>query len=337
LARRGVRREWARQQGQRSAHFEDLREQLRIAEMERDAARREGLATRADLEEQKKRVVELTRVSEQFERLQRKLAKSPPILFFNQPVLLVGPRNVGKTSLIGQWEAPWDYSPVTATLRHRVCEVPVKRLDDAADVFPVAGREHPVRARLVLGLRVHDFPGEMLAQREVLTQVREETQRLRSKSKKDLGVVIICLFDAEEAQKGIGLATSQYYNGELFSELFNLVVHGRVRLERLILVFNKCDLLRQALPSGQEEQALLDLCRQRFAQICIPLLRIVNPDRVFSVLTVLGRENLIVKTQGGPVVLGEAIRPLIEAFLGKAATMDLTAPRTAAAAADLGH
>ena len=91
------------------------------------------------------------------------------------------------------------------------------------------------------------------------------------------------------------------------------------RVERLLLVFNKFDLLQAHYPHAVPDSELLELCQQKFAPVCAPLLRITDPQRVRRVLTVLGRGDLMRRTQGGPVVQGEAAGPLVEAFQGPAA------------------
>jgi hypothetical protein len=183
---------------------------------------------------------------------------------------------------------------------------------------------------------VHDFPGEIKAQRLIGAIIRDETAKLR-KTKKDLGVVIICMFDAEEAYVGIRRETNEYYNGELFRELRGLVAHDTVGVERLILVFNKFDLLRARYPRDTADRELLELCLKAFAATCDPLRGVVNPERICSPIpTILAREDMAYKNQGAPIVLGAAAKLFCEAFLGQAAARDVEFERDIAAAAQMG-
>src|SRR5262249_38071019 len=142
-------------------------------------------------------------------------------------------------------------------------------------------------ARLLLGLRLHDFPGEMDAQRHILTQVGKETLRLRKNSRRNLGVVLICMFAADEAGSGIRPQTNEYYNGQLFRDLRLLFARGEIDLTRLILVYNKTDLLRRQQSLGTPDEELLALCQSTYAATCEPLRAIVNPTQVREVLAVL--------------------------------------------------
>src|SRR5947209_3297508 len=102
-----------------------LEDQLREVTTERDAALQKNVTLAAEVLEQKKLVAESTRKQAGYERIRKHLARSYVIRNYFQPVLVVGPRFVGKTSLIKQWQVPWDHSPVAGTMTHRVCEVPI--------------------------------------------------------------------------------------------------------------------------------------------------------------------------------------------------------------------
>jgi Protein kinase domain len=73
---------------------------------------------------------ELAELRKKYERVTKWLAKSNLSHTYLQPVLVVGPRYVGKTSLVMQWHVPWDYSATDPTKAHRVCEVPVTKFDE---------------------------------------------------------------------------------------------------------------------------------------------------------------------------------------------------------------
>jgi hypothetical protein len=327
------RRERTRLQYHLAATLEDLQSQLRDAKSERQDAVAALDEARAESKSLKKHLKKLRHTTDRFKEVKDLLGKSILVRTFHQPVLVVGPQYVGKTSLVKQWQAPWDHSVIQGTTTHRVCEVPILTFEEPDRVPHHAVPEVDVRVRTQLALRLHDFPGEVKAQQLISNLIREETARLRSKTKKDLGVVVICLFDAEEAHLGVRSSTSQYYNGELFRELRHLVAGDTVRLEKLILVFNKYDLLRAHYPREATDQELLELCRRSFADTCEPLRRVVNPERVCEVFTILGLGDLPGSGLGGNYVKGEAARAFVEAFRGKVSVDDLDSDWAEGAAA----
>lgn len=77
-----------------------------------------------------------------------------------------------------------------------------------------------------LKLKVHDFPGELSQQKHIVEQTKQETLSLRQSTGKNLGIVLICMFDAEEAARGLSDDTYAYYNGELFSNLREFIAYG---------------------------------------------------------------------------------------------------------------
>lgn len=246
--------------------------------------------------------------------LRRRLEEAGIYESFRQPVLLVGPRGVGKTSLLTHWRTPWSKARPSPTFRHNFAEVPVCNLPlpERRPHFADPDLMVPVIAQLLL--RVHDFAGEVNAQKLVEKVIREETAELRRASQHDLGVVIVCMFDAGEVVKGISPETQRYYNGELFQRLRGMMFDANVKIERLILVFNKYDRLRQGRPPAVTDVDLLDECLGRFINEFRELPRLCNPGRMTGVLTMLDRENNRALTRGGPIVFGEAARSLIEAF-----------------------
>ncbi len=231
-----------------------------------------------------------------------------------QPVLLVGPRGVGKSSLLAQWRAPWAVAEPSPTFRHAQADVPV------CDLRDVATRAHPADPELVtpvhahLVLRVHDVAGEVQAQRLVEKLVTDETQRLRESARRELGVVVVCMFDAAEAARGLTMETRAYYNGELFARLRNLVFVSKARIERLILVFNKVDRMREACGPAYSDAQLLDHCLRFFLASFPELGAICNRERIRGALAMLDSTRGPDAVRGASAVLGEAARALVDAF-----------------------
>ena len=272
----------------------------------------------ADAERQKlaAEVINLRATSEKYERVKAVLQRSSVVRTFHQPVLLVGPREVGKTSLLKQWHAPWDLSANERTRIERYADVPVFdfELPDQEPHFADPEVLTGVHAHLML--RVHDFPGELGAQAMIKEKVIAETIELRRTTQKTLGVVLICFFDALEAHQGVSEKTRDYYNGDLFRELRELVAHGQVAIDRLILVFNKYDLLREVAEQAMSDRELLELCAATFADVLKPLHGACNHEKVCEVFTILDREGMHLKNRGAPIVKGEAARKFVEILAG---------------------
>jgi hypothetical protein len=166
-------------------------------------------------------------------------------------------------------------------------------------------------------LRVHDFPGELSAQQAVLQVLQTETRHLRQHARRDMGVVVICLFDAGEAEHGLSEDTRRYYNHELFKRLGALVRRDMAEIERLILVFNKVDRLRQARSGAVPDSDLLGECESVFMNAFEGLGELCHPGKIIPILSMLDRENNRVQSRGAPLVLGEAARSMVESVMGE--------------------
>jgi hypothetical protein len=274
---------------------------------ERDKARSELRAARAE-------VGALRKVETKYTEVKKILGDSSVVKDYDQPVLLLGPRNVGKTSLVTQWHAPWNSDTLESTRRLLTSTVPVfdYTQPDAAPHF--ADADVLTKVHVHLKVKVHDFPGEPHLQHEVAKVARSETKRLREETRKALGVVLVCMFDAEEAATGVSSETKRYYNGEFFSHLRGFVINEAIGIERLVVVFNKFDLLRAKMP-GQPDDALINECITTFDPIIEPFHYMCNSERVCETITVLDRDKLRL-SQGASVVLGEAARGLVTTMAG---------------------
>jgi hypothetical protein len=117
------------------------------------------------------------------------------------------------------------------------------------------------------------------------------------------------MFDAEQALSGnFPPEVTGYWNGDLFNVLRNQVSNGRVGVERLIFVLNKCDLAR--ITHRINDAVLRTRCLETLHTLFASLTAICSPDKVCEVLTVLDRRDLG-KSVGANLVKGEAARGLI--------------------------
>lgn len=250
--------------------------------------------------------------------LRERILASGMIESIYQPVILVGPKAVGKTSLLSHWRAPWlQVQPSSATLTHSQADVPICDVPAPQEKPHFADSDLSVRTITRLMLRVHDFPGELSAQQAVMQVLQAETRHLRQHARRELGVVVLCMFDAGEVEHGIAEDTRRYYNNDLFKRLGALVRRDMAEIERLILVFNKVDRLRQARSGAVPDSDLLGECESVFMNTFDGLGELCHPGKIIPVLSMLDRENNRVQSRGAPLVLGEAARSMVESVMGE--------------------
>lgn len=254
---------------------------------------------------------ELNAVSAKYQSVVQRLENSSVVREYSQPVLLVGPRSVGKTSLLKQWHSPWEHSEPSATHMISTSMVPIFDyiLEDREPHFAIS--EIKTSVQLHLKLEVIDFPGELSIQETVAKYAAEKTKKIQNLTGKNIGVILICMFDAGEAKSGVNDRTVTYYNGDLFKKLRALHMDGKVDIDRIIIVFNKFDELKKQYPAKNNFD-LHHLCLMEFKDYLKPLLGMVNPEKICEVMTVLGAEDPRIDNQGALVVLGEASRKFVK-------------------------
>ena len=261
----------------------------------------------SELEAAKGKIAELEKKLEETTEQLNKYEQCRLIITRYQPVLLVGPRRVGKSSLVRWWHSSWDKRKLSPTADHLTCIVHAADQDQAEE-----------RRIKTVKLKVHDFPGEIDNQQQIVSIVREEAEKLRRKYTDSPGIIIVCMFDAEEAHIGISEKTWGYYNGDLFPILRELHIKADITIERVILVFNRADKLRSHYPYSMTDGDILELCMEGFASVCGPIFGLVNGSKVCAVMTVLGNEDEHEhrKDENSNIVKGEAAFPLVKLFLG---------------------
>lgn len=255
--------------------------------------------------------------AKRYEVVREHLRTSRMVRKYYQPVLLLGPKGVGKTSLLAQWHSPWTHASVAGSMTRRIAHVPIFEFTRKETEPHFADESIRVAVDIQLALRVHDYPGELSAQAAIRNDVIAATAELVSQVKKAPGIVLICMLDAEEAAVGTSVETQSYFNGELFRDLRDLVAEKTVEIARMVIVLNKHDKLRARVGSESTDAELLERCRQAFAPIFRLLKSICHPARVCEVFTVLERERLFQMNRGAPIVLGEASRAFVEAMAGE--------------------
>jgi len=288
--------------------------QLLSSQLDESNEKMSELTTKADNDTEE--VARLAEFEQKYNRVRCNLTGTNVVKDYLQPVILLGPRAVGKTSLLMQWHAPWNHGHLSPTQSHKIATVPIYDFEMTNMEPHFADPEILTTVQAHLKLRVHDFPGELSAQQSVTQQAISDTEDFRSQTQKNLGVVLICMFDASEAAAGgLQSSTLSYYNGDLFASLRTMVSHRSIEIQRLVLVFNKYDLLCRAWPN-ENDRSLFDRCKNAFAQVLIPLHGTCNPEKICEIFTILEREHMITNNRGAPIVLGEAARGLVQAMAG---------------------
>jgi hypothetical protein len=222
---------------------------------------------------------------------------------------------------------------LSSTSTHKVSTVPIHDFIQKDTEPHFADPDILADVHVHLKLRVHDFPGELGSQENVVRQTINETLDLRRATGKKLGIVLICIFDAEETIHGLSSATIEYYNGDLFAKLPSKVSVKEVRIERLVLVFNKYDLLRKKFPNENDDE-LRKKCIQKHEKIISNLRGICNSEKVCEVFTILSIEDKD-NAQGSTVVLGEAARNFVETMVGNQVAQEIIKERATTYSAPL--
>jgi uncharacterized membrane-anchored protein YhcB (DUF1043 family) len=130
-------------------------------------------------------------LAQKYEKVKQQLQASSVVKEYLQPVIIVGSRAVGKSSLLAQWRAPWDYSRLEPTQTHNTSTVPIYdfKKNDLESHFADSAIMTDVYVHLKL--KVHDFPGELRAQEKIVEEARKETLNLRERTGKALGLALI--------------------------------------------------------------------------------------------------------------------------------------------------
>lgn len=265
------------------------------------------------LDQQAGELARLEGVEARYGRLKGRLKEAGVTETYVQPVLLVGPVGVGKTSLLTCWQKPWSKGPLSASRKHTFAEVPIGLKENHSTRQHFADPDITTPAHVQLMLRVHDFPGELRAQELIQQIVQQETVEVQQSTGNRAGIVLVCMFDATEIVGTISARTRDYYNGELFQRLRALCVQGDAKLARLVLVFNKVDLALKTSRDKLTDDQLRDRCFRTILDTFPELRWVCNQERIAGVLSVLdnGAPDRI---RGASAVLAESARTIAEAF-----------------------
>jgi len=262
----------------------------------------------------KKVIDNLNTIKLKYEKTNAILEKSAVVRTLSQPVIIMGPRGVGKTALVVQLHAPWIHEKLKASIDHKHSEVPIFDFIEKDLTNHFANSDLKVQLHTHLVLDMHDFPGDFSAQTQIKETILEQAKEIKYRTGKNLGLVLVCMFNSEEAGIGISDVTRQYYNGDLFRQIKCFVTDDQISIDRLIFVFNFFDKLEKLKPE-MNGSSLRNYCLDKFSPIFNDLNRICNHDKVCEIFTVLGGEEIVVENRGGTVVKGECSRKFVSFFV----------------------
>jgi GTPase SAR1 family protein len=181
--------------------------------------------------------------------LQEHARRTPVIDYVRHDIVLLGPRHSGKTSIAKLWTRPWYNIRQSKASRKFACYEasifefkPKNRLDE------VFGVERTFKK--ALRVRIHDYPGEERYQAEAV----EQLPKLQN-------AVLILFFDLLYGDGKLS-PTPVDENNRYYSKYFLTLLEQQENivydLARVIIVFNKIDLLPQDMGEAQTRKMLCD-------------------------------------------------------------------------------
>jgi GTP-binding protein EngB required for normal cell division len=247
--------------------------------------------------------LELRSEKERVDNIRVALQRQTIVENHRQYVLLCGPSNVGKTSLVRRLHSPWDRLGTKRTDTPKISEVPVIKI-------PVDElKEHPalktikIKTKRDVSLLLYDFPGDPNLQEKIVDILVQET------TNSIYGVVLVFMFDASELGN-ISDDTRKYYTGDLFRRLRFLQSH-QIDIVRIILVFNKFDKLKKNFPDASIND-LIDRCCRGFAPLLEPIHGAVDGEKVCALASILEVTNKENEDMGASLIRGEAARSIVK-------------------------
>jgi GTPase SAR1 family protein len=161
-------------------------------------------------------------------------------------VVLFGPRESGKTSLVQLWSTPWtNITDMTATREWKQYEVTLHEYEPIQKHHPVFERDQKFVP--TLRMRVHDFPGEDEYRVEAVRKIGQ----IESKA------VLLLVFKVWCDDEGIirhSDANGEYYSHIFMDELREHLKSVAGSVSKAIVVFHKAD----SLPAQWSEEEALD-------------------------------------------------------------------------------
>jgi hypothetical protein len=168
-----------------------------------------------------------------------------------QPVLLLGPREVGKSSLIRMLTDPNQSGLPERTFetRRAAGEMTLTTNYHFRRTEPHPHDRHrTAMVDIVPGLRFIDIPGEIHMQADALSIAAECAEKFRKETSTTKvlgrGIVLVCMFSGDPKDED---EVKRYYAQDTLAGLERHVRERTIRMEEVIFLFNKFDRWRAAL------------------------------------------------------------------------------------------
>lgn len=219
-------------------------------ETELHGSRAKLLAVEQSLEETKTALSVATRRIDSFKEYAR---QTPVINYLYHDVVLLGPRHAGKSSVAKLWTQPWfdirNLTPSTLweTYEASVCDLSTKEGPDP--LFEVVRRY-----RQVLRVRLHDYPGDDAKRTEAVRAL----PRLQNAA---LLLFFDLILDAGRVSS-VAITKNGTYFSKVFIEALQAVSQLTSNVSKVILVFNKVDLL----PGHVDKKEVIKMLREANAE-----------------------------------------------------------------------
>jgi GTPase SAR1 family protein len=237
--------------------------------------------------------VKKSRADHLLERLRTFASNLTMIEYRYVDAVVLGPRASGKTSIIELWTSPWtQIGQLKATSEWRAYERDIHEFEeDRREV-----RELQVQQvfRPTLRLRVHDYPGEDSYRLEAIRRLKE--------AGKQAVVVLVMRVEYVASHIECMRENAVYYNRQFAEMLMTQLKSVNSTVARVVVVFNKCDLL----PADWTEEKALDELQK------------ANKDALFQIQTVFGEVDCMLTSAA-------TNKGLIQ-LLGKVGTAGLDTP-----------
>lgn len=210
------------------------------------ASRGKLLALERAVEETKTALSAATRKIDSFKEYAR---HTKVINHLYHDVVLLGPRHAGKSSVAKLWTQPWfdirELSPSSLwkTYEVSVCDLSTEERHDPLFEVP---RQH----QHVLRVRLHDYPGD--------DAKRSEAVRALPQLQNAALLLFFDLIPDGEGISSVAVAKNASYYSKVFIEALESVGQLSSKVSKVILVFNKIDLL----PSHLDRKTLTTMLHQ---------------------------------------------------------------------------
>lgn len=202
---------------------------------------------------------------------------------YNINVLLIGPTDVGKSSLMRQWNSSWEESNPSATTTVKEKVVPIYKSENRHTFkHSIFGVDCMRKAEV--NFNVFDFPGEKDKRHYIIQKLKNITENAYEKPT----TAIVILFDtAEDNMTNLDM----YFDNEFFDQLKELIVYENLTINSVVFVFNKIDKITKDF---SDINNLKEVTKRKFNKYTEKILEYFNKGtKIHRTFTALDPKNHI--------------------------------------------